>query len=147
MRWDQPIPKSEHVVPAIAHSALMGAWFGACCAAVWGFGFDTTGSPYHPIAEVTFNVLVCAGFGGTYGAWTGLAASPALAFAYMTGMNGRDRHRLVMLTTVVSVASSFVPIPVEPIYRCIGVSVTVYVALCLLFGFRAWGKRRNLARE
>ncbi len=136
MRWDQPIPKSEHIVPAIALSTAMGCWFGASCGFVVGLGTRSVGSP-NPIPEAVYNAL----FGVILGAWigcaAGLAASPALAFAFIRGISRRQHLWLVILTTSASIASPFVPVAVDLVGRCIGFSVAVYIALCILLGLFA----------
>lgn len=141
MRWDQPIPKSDRIGLAMAHSMLFGAWFGGCCASVWGLGLHLP-DPTPAMMEIIFNVLLCALFGACIGGCVGLFTSPALAIAYVCGISRRQLQWLVILTTSASVASSFVPIPVEPIYRCILFSAALYVLLCVGLGCFAWRMKR-----
>lgn len=143
MRWDEPIPNSQHIVPAIVHSMALGVWFGVCSTFWWGFGFDTSGDPVSRVVEIVGNVFFCAVMGAMVGVWVGIAASPGLAVAYIAGITLRDRRYIVLLTTMVSSVSALAPLPLELIPRCISVSVTAYVAFCLFFATRAWQRERR----
>lgn len=142
MRWDQPIPKSDRIGVAIAHSMLFGAWFGTCCASVWGLGLHLP-YPTPPMTEIIVNVLLSALVGASVGGSVGLVVSPALVIAFVCGISQRQLQWMVILTTSASVASSIVPIPVGPIYRCILLPASVYVLLCVGAGFVAWRFKRD----